>query len=250
MIHHQKGGSPPFRVIDRVVEEEPAPRPQPAPRPESPQPGPSGIHETDDDITQERWFSIIDANVGTMARDNADNDELKDSLAAAVTGFTALVDKFTATATLAYDYKEAYRECRKALKRKREDCVLAEAEITREKKRCKEALDANQILTRSLETQQVESHEYRYQRDEAEAGVVQLTAELAKAKSKGYKQRKYVAALKATLGDKDATIARLEEELRQTRTRLHQFTRIQCPRGQRPGSSSWVDEVSTDEEET
>ena len=107
---------------------------EPAPRPQSPQPGPSGIQQQqsdddDDEITEERWFSSIDKNVGTMANNQTDYDELKDALATAVTGFMAFVDKFKATATLAYDYKEAYRASRRALRRKRQDCVLVEAEV-------------------------------------------------------------------------------------------------------------------------
>ena len=100
-----KGGSPPFRVIDSVVEEEPAPRPQPAPRPESPQPGPSGIqHQTDDDddIVEERWFCTIDRNVGTLSSDKKDYDDVESAIATAITGFTAFADRFRAMGTLAY----------------------------------------------------------------------------------------------------------------------------------------------------
>ena len=262
------GDEPSFEILDSLTQEDndnDAPErlqsPQPGPsdevleRAQSPQPGPSGIqqdYDDDNDIVEERWFSISDKNVGTLAADHAKYDELTDSLVAACTGFTALVDKFKATATLAYDYKEAYRACRKTLKRKREDCVLAEAEVQREKRRCKEALDANELLINDLATEQRESHDFKQQRDLAEADVMELTTELAKAKSKAYRDRRYRAALKETIADKDATIARLETELSQVRKHLHQFTRISCPRGQRPGSSTWVDaeEDSTDEEET
>ena len=249
-----KGGSPPFRVIDSVVEEEePAPRPQPAPRPESPQPGPSGIqHQTDDDddIVEERWFCTIDRNVSTLSSDKKDYDDLESAIATAITGFTAFADKFRAMGTLAYDYKEAYRACRKTLKRKREDCALAEAEVTREKRRFREAIDANEMLIKDLENEQRQAHDFKEQRDLAEVDVAELKTELAKAKSKAYRQKRYRAALKETLADKDATIARLEAELSQVRQHLHQFTRTTCPRGQRPGCSSWVEDVSTDEEET
>ena len=126
---------------------------------------------------------------------------------------------------------------------------MAEAEVTREKRRCREVLDANDILVRDLETERRESHDYREQRDVAETDVEQLKVELAKAKSKAYRQRKYRVALKETIADKDARIARLEEELRQVRQRLHQFTRIAVPRGQRPGCSNWVDDDNTSDEE-
>ena len=106
------------------------------------------------------------------------------------------------------------------------------------------------MLTKDLENEKREAHDFKEQRDLAEVDVAELKTELAKAKSKAYRQKRYRAALKETLADTDATIARLEAELSQVRQRLHQFTRITCPRGQRPGCSSWVEDVSTDEEET
>ena len=167
-----KGGSPPFRVIDSIVEEEPAP---PAPRPQSPQPGPSGIQQNDvDDDVEERWLSTIDNNVGTLHEDNKDFDELESAIATAVTGFTAFADKFRAMGTLAYDYKEAYRTSRGALKRKREELCSMTTELERERKRSRELLDANEMLTRDLETERLESHDYKEQRDIAEQDLDQV----------------------------------------------------------------------------
>ena len=193
-------------------------------------------------------MSSIDKNVGTMESDNNEYDELKDALGTAVTGFMAFVDKFKATATMAYNYKEAYRASRGVFKRKRESVA---SELEREKKRSKELLDANKMLVRDIGVERLEGIDYKEQRDMAEQDLDVVKTELAKARSRAHKQRQYVKALKETLADKDASIARLETELNQVRQRLHQFTRITCPRGQRPGCSTWVDaeNESTEEED-
>ena len=262
------GDEPSFEILDSFTQEDNVPElpqsPQPGSsgrqnhdepqRPESPQPGPSGLQTTDDnDEVEEMWLSSIDRNVGTCLGDNNEYAELETSLDTALHGFMSILDKFKATATLAYDYKEAYRASRNSLKHKREDCVLAEAEVQREKKKCMEAIDANDMLIRDLENEQPDAREYKEQRDLAERDVTLMKSEMARMKHKAYKQKQYVKALKETMEDKDATIARLETELSQVRKRLHQFTRISCPRGQKPGSSTWVDaeeDSTTDEEQT
>jgi len=93
-----------------------------------------------------------------------------------------------------------------------------------------EAVEANVMLHRQIETVKSECRDYMEQRDQAEAAVDQLKVKLTQEKTKTYNLKKYTAALKGTLGDKDKTIARLEAELTQTRQRLHQFTRISVPR--------------------
>ena len=274
------GDEPPFEVLISYAaaeepesqEPEPAPAPAPAPAPEpeepepeesapeepapeqpapeEPQPGPSGIQDDNDEEMEERWLSTIDRNCPSLGEDNDQYVEFEQCLETAMTGFTAIMDKMRSTATLALDYKEAYRTSRRALKRKREDIALLEADLDRERKRAREALDANEMLIRDMETEQRESREYKEQRDLAERDVTTLKSEMARMRHKAYTQKQYVKALKGTLEDKDATIARLEAELTQVRTRLHQFTRISVPRGQRPGCSSWIDGEDSTEEET
>ena len=248
-----------FEILSSVVVEEPEPEPAPAPepepapqpqapRPDSPQPGPSGIQDEEDEEMDERWLCTIDRNCPSLGEDKNEYADFEKCLETAMTGFTAIMEKMRSTATLALDYKEAYRTSRRVLKRKREDNALLEADLQRERKRAREALDANEMLIRDMETEQRESREYKEQRDLAERDVTTLKSEMARMKHKAYKEKQYVKALKETLADKDASIARLETELRQVRERLHQFTRIKCPRGQRPGCSTWVDEDSTEDE--
>ena len=113
-------------------------------------------------------------------------------------------------------------------------------------KTMQETMEANSMLHRQIETVKSEARDYMEQRDQAEAAVDQLKGKLSQEKTKTYNLKKYTAALKGVIGDKDKTIARLEAELAQTRQRLHQFTRISVPR--RSAAAAHEESSSSDDE--
>ena len=242
---------------------EPAPEPEPAlePAPESPQPGPSGIQEESDDNDNYEeysgyYLSKSDESVGTLTRDNMEYMNAKPVITKAKKGLTVIhlmLEHFQDTVTMQNDYKEAYRVSRRVHKRKLEQYNEIQVETKKFKdaaeasdkkvkeardenvllqRQCKEAHDANGMLHRQLEVERLEAIDYKEQRDQAEIAIDELKAKLAQEKLKVYNLKKYNNALKGTLADKDASIARLETELTQTRQRLHQFTRIKVQ--QRP----------------
>ena len=162
-----------------------------------------------------------------------------------------------------YYYTNAYRSSRRAHKRKIEErgellfslqlqCKKAKDQVDVHRQReheamksMHEAMEANSMLHRQIEIVESASRDYMEQRDQAENIVDQLKAKLTQEKSKVYKVKKYTAALKGAMQDKDKTIARLETELNQTRQRLHQFTQISVPRR----SAQQEDESSSSDEE-
>ena len=239
------------------------PRP-PEPAPDSPQPGPSGIQEMNDDGTDERleeqYFRTIDESVGTIVDDNRDYASFQKMKSDGIHIVNVMMEHFRDTVNDLHNFKEAYRSSRRACKRKLEKFGELEASCKKFKEQAdgyasreqeavrgmQEAIDANEILHRQLATVESEARDYMEQRDQAEAVVDQLKVKLTQEKSKTHNIKKYAAALKGVIGDKDKTIARLEVELTQTRTRLHQFTRISVPRGpaaaQGESSSSSEDE--------
>ena len=156
-----------------------------------------------------------------------------------------------------HDYKEAYRTARRAHKRTLDKCDELESYVQSETKKFKaeldvhakqtnEAYEANAMLHRQIETVRSEARDYIEQRNQTENIVDQLKIKLTQEKTKVFNLKKYTAALKGAMEDKDKTIARLETELNQTRQRLHQFTRISVPR--RPQQQ--VDESSSSDEDT
>ena len=247
---------------------EPEPAPEPAPaqeRPESPQPGPSGLQESDEAGNygdySEYYLSQIDDCVGTLTRDNAELKTAKRVIAKArggIAGINLMIERLQDVMEMYTNYKEAYRVSRRVYKRKLEQFEEdVQSQVRVETKKFKdecdgyitqtnEAIDANVMLHRQIETVKSECRDYMEQRDQAEAAVDQLKAKLTQEKTKTYNLKKYTAALKGAMEDKDKTIARLEAELTQTRQRLHQFTRISVPRrsaaAQEESSSSDDDE--------
>ena len=108
------------------------------------------------------------------------------------------------------------------------------------------------MLHRQLEVERLEAIDYKEQHDQAEIAIDELKAKLAQEKSKVYNLKKYNNALKGTLADKDASIARLETELTQTRQRLHQFTRIKVqgrPAYRQQGAAAAVQDSSSSSSE-
>ena len=238
--------SAPEPAQEPAPESEPAPPQEPAQeRPESPQPGPSGIQEPDDSGQygdySEYYLSQIDECVGTLSRDNAECKHARRVIAKArggITGINLMIECLQDVMDMYANYKEAYRVSRRVYKRKLEQFeeevqskVRVETKRFRDKcdgyiKQTNEALAANEMLHRQISTVESESRDYMEQRDQAEAAVDQLKAKLSQEKTKVYNLKKYTAALKGAMEDKDKTIRRLEAELTQTRRRLHQFTRI------------------------
>ena len=240
----------PESAPEPAPESEPAPEPAPPQepaqeRPESPQSGPSGIQEPDDSGQygdySEYYLSQIDECVGTLSRDNAECKHARRVIAKArggITGINLMIERLQDVMDMYANYKEAYRVSRRVYKRKLEQFeeevqskVRVETNRFRDEcdgyiKQTNEALAANEMLHRQISTVESESRDYMEQRDQAEAAVDQLKAKLSQEKTKVYNLKKYTAALKGAMEDKDKTIGRLEAELTQTRQRLHQFTRI------------------------
>ena len=226
----------------RPPELAPAPEPEPVHnRSESPQPGPSGIHddETIDELnTEEVFLRRIDDSVGTITIDDTEYSKAERVIDKATDGLhivRMMMDQVKGTVFLLHDYKEAYRMSRRAQKRKIEECGELESKLQSESKKfkdaaeasdkkvkeahdenvllqrqCKEAHDANGMLRRQLEVERLEAIDYKEQRDQAEIAIDELKAKLVQEKSKVYNLKKYNNALKGTLADMDASIARLE----------------------------------------
>ena len=268
----------------RPPELAPAPEPEPVHnRSESPQPGPSGIHddETMDELnTEEVFLRRIDDSVGTITIDDTEYSKAERVIDKATDGLhivRMMMDQVKGTVFLLHDYKEAYRTTQRAQKRKIEECGELESKLQSESKKvkdaaeasdkkvkeardenvllqrqCKEAHDANGMLHRQLEVERLEAIDYKEQRDQAEIAIDELKAKLAQEKSKVYNLKKYNNALTGTLADKDASIARLETELTQTRQRLHQCTRIKVqgrPAYRQQGAAVQDSSSSSSEEE-
>ena len=146
-------------------------------------------------------------------------------------------------------FKDAAEASEKKVKEAHDENVLLQ-------RHCNEARDGNEMLHRQLELERVEAIAYTEQRDQAEIAIDELKAKLAQEKSKVYNLKKYNNALKGTLADKDASIARLETELPQTRKHLHQVTRIKVQRrpayGQQGAAGAAAEDssaLSSEEEE-
>ena len=281
------GGEPPFEVILSMTEDTPAPPPElapepeprppepepapepaldPEPAPESPQPGPSGIEEmnqngAENEYCDEYFLRIIDDSVGTLNQDIAEFASAKKVIQKAKKGLQMvhmMLDICQDTVVHVHDYKEAYRTSRRVHKRKLDHVDELESKLKSETKKFKDELDAharqtnetleaNLILHRQIEVEKSEARDYMEQRDQAEHIVDELKSKLTREKTKVFNLKKYNAALKEAMEDKDKTIGRLETELNQTRQRLHQFTRISVPR--RPAASVQADESSSSSEE-
>ena len=267
------GDEPPFEVLISMMDDAP-PEPAPEPvnnRPESPQPGPSGRQEirghddsNDDEKMDELLCKRIDDSVGTITQDTKEYDKAERVIDKATNGLhivRMMMDQCKDTVFLLHDYKEAYRTSRRAQKRKIEECDDLKSQVQSEAKKVKDELDAhakqtneayeaNAIVLRQIETLNSEARDYIEQRHQTEHIVDQLKAKLAQEKTKVYNLKKYNAALKGAMEDKDKTIGRLETELNQTRQHLHHFTGITVPR--RPSSysaSAQADESSSSSSE-
>ena len=162
-----------------------------------------------------------------------------------------LLDICHYTVVNVHEYKEAYRTARRAHKWTLDQCDELESTLQSESKKVKdeldahakqtnEALEANEMLHRQIDTLKSEARDYMEHRNQTEHIVDQLKSTLTRDKTKVFKLHKYNAALQGAMGDKDKTIGRLETELNQTRQRLHHFTRISVPR--RPAASVQADE--------
>ena len=141
---------------------------------------------------------------------------------------------------------KSFQEASKSFQEASKSFQEASKSFQEASKSFQEAIEANEMLHRQIATVESEARDYMEQRDQAEAVVDQLKVKLTQEKSKTHNLKKYAAALKGVIGDKDKTIARLEAELTQTRTRLHQFTRISVPR--RSAAAAQEDSSSSDDE--